>query len=321
MGRLAGIAMAVFGLSALAGVASAAEYPSKPVRLVVPFGPGGATDITSRSMAPKLGDLLGQQVVVDNRPGGGGVIGTSLVAQSAPDGHTMLMATIGFAANKALYSKLPYDPATDFAAVSLVAIVPTILAVHPSVPARSAKELLALAKARPGALNFGSAGSGTINHLAGELVRYHMRLDIVHVPYKSGGQVVAALVSGEVSMVFATTPTSLGYIKAGKLIPLAVSGTRRVSALPEVPPLADTIPGFDAVEWQGLVVAGATPKAIIDRLYKETVATLKDPAVRERIIGTGADVVGGTPAEFDAHIRTEIGKWLKVAKETGMKTE
>ena len=314
-------ALVVVLVSALATTAGAQEFPSKPLRIVVPYAAGGATDVTSRTIAPKLGEKLGQRVVVDNRPGGSAVIGMTHVAKSAPDGYTMLMATIAFSANPALYKQLPFDSLKDFTPVSLVAIVPTVLAVHPSVPARSVKELIALAKAKPGQLNFASAGNGTINHLAPELLKSMTKTNMVHVPYKGGSFVVNAVLGGEVSMAFATTPTSLEFFKLGRMIPLAVSGAKRIPALPDVPTLGETVKGFDAVEWQGLVVPAGTPKEIIDRLHKETVATLTDSSVRDVMKALGAEPVGNTPQEFDAFIRRELVKWAAVAKETGMKAD
>ena len=302
-------------------VSLAADYPNRVVRLIVPYAAGGATDVTSRTIAPRLSEKLGQQVVVDNRPGGAAIIGMNLVAKAPADGYTLLMATIAFGANPAIYAKLPYDPLKDFAPVSLVTTVPTVLAIHPSIPARSVRELIALAKAKPGSLNFASAGNGTINHLAPELLKYMTVTKMVHVPYKGGSFVVTAVMSGEVSMAFATTPTSLEFFKQGRLIPLAVSGTQRVPALPDVPTLGETVKGFDAVEWQGIVVPAGTPKEIIALLHKEIVASLADPAVRERILAQGSIIVGSTPEQFDAHIKAEIAKWAKVAKETGIKAD
>jgi len=232
-----------------------------------------------------------------------------------------LMATIAFAANPALYTKLPFDSLKDFTPVSLIVTVPTVLAIHPSVPARSARELIALAKAKPGSLNFASAGNGTINHLAPELLKYMTGTNMVHVPYKGGSFVVTAVLSGEVSMAFATTPTSLEFFKQRKLIPLAVSGTRRLDVLPDVPTLGETVKGFDAVEWQGIVVPAGTPKEAIAALHKEIVSTLADPAVRDRILAQGSVIVGSTPQEFETHIKADLAKWAKVAKETGIKAD
>ncbi len=305
----------------IANASIAADYPNRQIRLIVPYAAGGATDVTSRTLAPRLSEKLGQQIIVDNRPGGAAILGMNMVAKSPPDGYTLLMATIAFAANPALYSKLPFDSLKDFTPVSLVTTVPTVLAIHPSVPARSVRELIALAKAKPGSLNFASAGNGTINHLAPELLKFMTGTNMVHVPYKGGSFVVTALLSGEVSMAFATTPTSLEFFKQGKLIPLAVSGAHRIDVLPNVPALGETVKGFDAVEWQGIVVPAGTPKEAISLLHKEIVSTLIDPAVRERILAQGSVIVGSTPQEFETHIKADLVKWARVAKEAGIKAD
>ena len=298
---------------------AAEPYPSKPIRLIVPYAVGGATDITSRIVAPHLGDSMGQQIIVDNRAGGASITGTDMVAKAAPDGYTILMASIAFGANAGLYAKLPYDPQKDFATVSLVATVPMVLAVHPSVPVRSVTELLALAKAKPGALNYGSAGNGSANHLATELLKHMTSTKIVHVPYKGGGPAVVAIVAGETSMLFATISSSLQHYKSGRLIALGVSTSKRNTALPEVPTVAEAgVPGYDFFEWQGVVVPAGTPQAVIDRLHKETVKALANPDARERILGLGLDVAGSTPRQFAAHLNAEVLRWKKVAKESGI---
>ncbi len=312
--------LAVLLASASAIAAWAAEpYPSKPIRLIVPYAVGGATDITSRIIAQPLGDSMGQQIIVDNRAGGASITGTDMVAKAAPDGYTILMASIAFGANAGLYTKLPYDPQKDFATVSLVAIVPLVLAIHPSVPVRSVTELLALAKAKPGALNYGSAGNGSANHLATELLKHMTSTNIVHVPYKGGGPAVVAIVAGETSMLFATISSSLQHYKTGRLIALGVSTAKRNTALPEVPTVAEAgVPGYDFFEWQGVVVPAGTPQAVIDRLHKETVKALANPDARERIVGLGLDVAGSTPQQFATHLNAEVLRWKKVAKESGI---
>mgnify|MGYP001564458526 CR=1 FL=1 len=310
---------ALLALASAIAAWAADPYPNRPIRLIVPYSVGGATDITSRIVAPHLGDSMGQQVVVDNRAGGASITGTDMVAKAAPDGYTILMASIAFGANAGLYVKLPYDPQKDFAPVSLVAIVPMVLAVHPSVPVRSVKELLALAKAKPGTLNYGSAGNGSANHLATELLKYMTATKIVHVPYKGGGPAVVAIVAGETSMLFATISSSLQHYKSGRLIPLAVSPSKRNTALPDVPTVAEAgVPGYDFFEWQGVVVPAGTPQAVIDRLHKETVKALTSPDARERIVGLGLDVAGSTPQQFAAHLNAEVARWKKVAKESGI---
>jgi tripartite-type tricarboxylate transporter receptor subunit TctC len=312
--------LAVLLALASAIVAWAADpYPNRPIRLIVPYSVGGATDITSRLIAPHLGDSMGQQVIVDNRAGGASITGTDMVAKAAPDGYTILMASIAFGANAGLYTKLPFDPQKDFAPVSLVAIVPMVLAIHPSVPVRSVTELLALAKAKPGTLNYGSAGNGSANHLASELLKYMTSTNIVHVPYKGGGPAVVAIVAGETSMLFATISSSLQHYKSGRLIALGVSTSKRNTALPDVPTVAEAgVPGYEFFEWQGVVVPAGTPKAVIDRLHKEIVKALASPDVKERIVGLGLDVAGSTPQQFAAHINAEVIRWKKVAKESGI---
>lgn len=320
--KFAAISFAALGASLFpASQAQADEYPSKPIRLVVPFGPGGATDIVARVLATKLSTTLGQQVIIDNRSGAGGVVGTMNVKESPPDGYSLLMATIGFGANPALYRfrKLPFDPLKDFTSISQLVNVPTVLVAHPGLKVNTAKDLLALGKAKPDLLNYGSAGYGTVNHLAGELLKATTGLQIVHVPYKSGGASVAAVVAGEISILFATTPSSIGFIKGGRLIPLATSGVGKVTMLPDVPPLNDTIPGFDMVEWQGIVGPAGMPKPIVDRLNKEIVAALKDPAIIKRLTDMGAEPVGSSPQQFESFVKSEVQRWHKVAEQTGMK--
>jgi tripartite-type tricarboxylate transporter receptor subunit TctC len=318
MRTCASLAALLASASAIAAWA-ADPYPNRPIRLIVPYSVGGATDITSRVIAPHLADSIGYQVVVDNRPGGAAITGMDMVAKAAPDGYTILMASIAFGANAGLYAKLPFDPQKDFAPVSLVATVPMVLAIHPSVPVRSVKELIALAKAKPGILNYGSAGNGSANHLASELLKYMTSTNIVHVPYKGGGPAVAAIVAGETSMLFATISSSLQHYKSGRLIPLGVSTSKRNTALPDVPTVAEAgVPGYEFFEWQGVVVPAGTPKAVIDRLHKEIVKALASPDVKERIVGLGLDVAGSTPQQFAAHINAEVIRWKKVAKESGI---
>ncbi len=317
-------AVAAVALLAMAGAAQAADWqPDKPIRLVVPFGPGGATDVVARVLASNLSTTLGQPVVVENRAGAGALIGTSAVKESKPDGYTLLVTTIGFGANPALYreKKLPFDPLKDFTYVTQIVNVPTIFVVHPSLNIKSPKEFLERAKEKPGTLSMGSAGYGTINHLAAELVKAETGINTIHVPYRSGGLSVAAAVSGEISGIFATTPTSLGHIKNNALVPLATSGVGKVSALPDLPPLSATIPGFDVVEWQGIVGPAGMPKNIVDTLHAKFTAALKDPAIVKRLDELGAEPVGSSPAEFEAFVKAEVKKWFTVADRTGMKAE
>jgi tripartite-type tricarboxylate transporter receptor subunit TctC len=311
------------GALSIAQIAIAAEpYPNRPIRMIVPYAVGGATDITARIIGPRMSESLGQQIVVDNRAGGASITGTDMVAKAAPDGYTIMIATIAFGAYPSLFTKLPYDSQRDFAPVSLIALVPIVLAVHPSIAPRSVKELVALARAKPGTLNFASAGNGSATHLAGELFKALTGTNIVHVPYKGGGPAVVAAVSGEVAVCFATVSSVIAHFKGNRLIPIGVSTAKRLSSLPDVPTVAEAgVPAYEMFEWQGLVVPAGTPKPIIDRLNQETLKALANPEVRERIAALGADVVGSTPAVLAAHIKTEIAKWAKVTKDAGIKPD
>jgi tripartite-type tricarboxylate transporter receptor subunit TctC len=304
------------------GAQAADPYPVKPIRLVVPYAVGGATDITARIIAPRISESFGQQMLVDNRPGGASVPGTALVAKAPPDGYTILMATMSFGANPALFGKLPFDAQKDFAPVTLATTLPMVLAVHPSVPARSVRQLVALAKARPGSLNYGSAGNGSATHLAGELFKYMSGTNIVHVPYKGGGPAVVATLSGETSVMVAIISTVVPHFKTGRLIPLGVGTAKRHPVLPDVPTIAEAgVKGFEVFEWQGIVVPAGTPKPVIDKLHQGFTQALANPEVRERIVGLGADIVGSSPEDLGAYIRREIPKWQKVAKESGIKAD
>jgi len=291
-------------------------YPDRPIRFIVPLAPGGAVDIAARAVAQELTASLRQQVVVDNRAGGGGNIGAEIVAKAPPDGYTMVMgSSSNFGVNPTLYKNLSYDAVRDFTPVSLVSFAPNALYVHPSVPANTVKELVALAKAKPGTLNFASSGQGGSNHMAGELFKLVAGVDIVHVPYKGTGQALADTVGGQVQMQFGSVIAVLPHVKAGKLRALAVTVPRRVPALPQVPTMAEA--GYPAVEttvWNGVLVPAKTPKPIVDRLNAEIVAGLRKPDVRERFAALGAEAIGSTSAEFGAHIKREIAKWGKVVR-------
>ncbi len=306
-----------------AGSAAAQDYPTRAVRIIVPFPPGGSTDVIFRILAPWLAENLGQQVVIDNRPGGLGTIGWDLVAKSRPDGYTLGAVIIPFVANPFLISKMPYNTEKDLAAVSLVAQAPFALVVHPSVPARSVKALIALAKARPGSLNYGSAGNASASHLATELFSDVTGARMVHVPYKGGGPQVVSAVGGEVAVLLAPIPAVMGHIMTGRLVPLGISALRRDSTLPQVPTIAEAIgmPDFEISEWQGAVVPTGTPNAVISRLHQEFVKTLALPDVRERIAGVGSRAVGSTPEELATHINKEMAKWSKVIKTVGIRIE
>jgi tripartite-type tricarboxylate transporter receptor subunit TctC len=303
--------------------AAADAYPARPIRFVVAFPPGGGTDIIARSIAQKLAERLAQQVVVDNRPGAGGNIGTDIVAKSAPDGYTMLMGSAGpLAINASLFGKMPFDPIRDLAPVTLAASTPNVLVVHPSLKAATVNELIALAKARPGEINFASSGHGTPAHLAGELFNSMAGVKLVHVPYKGAAPALADLLGGQVQLMFSTMPPALPHVKDGKLRALAVTNSKRSRATPELPTLDEVaLPGFEANTWHGVVVPAGTPAAIVARLNREIVAILHLPDVVERLSGQGAEALGSTPEEFAAYIRSETAKWAKVVRDSGAKAE
>ena len=314
---------AALAVSALHAAAAAEAYPAKPVRFVVAFPPGGGTDIIARSIAQKLSERLAQQVVVDNRPGAGGNIGTDIVAKSAPDGHTLLMGSAGpLAINASLFGKMPFDPIRDLAPVTLAASTPNVLVVHPSLRAATIEELIALAKARPGEINFASSGHGTPAHLAGELFNSMARVKMVHVPYKGAAPALADLLGGQVQLMFSTMPPALPHVKDGRLRALAVTSAKRSPAMPELPTVDEiALPGFEANTWHGVVAPAGTPTAIIARLNREIVSILHLPEVVERLSAQGAEPVGSTPEEFAAYIRSETVKWAKVVRESGAKAE
>jgi tripartite-type tricarboxylate transporter receptor subunit TctC len=329
--RFAGAAIAAsFALIALAtlvaplpAAAQGGAYPTKPIRIVVPFPAGGTTDILARAVAQQLSQAWGQQVIVDNRPGAGGNIGSELVAKSAPDGYTLLMGTVGtHAINPSLYAKMPYDHVKDFAPVILVAGVPNVLVVHPSVPANTVAELIAYGKANPGKLNFASSGSGTSIHLAGELFKVQTGLQMTHVPYKGSAPAIQDLLGGQVQLMFDNLPSALPQIKAGKLRALGVTSASRAAALPDVPTIAESgLPGFEASSWFGLLAPAGTPRDVIARLDAEVAKWLATPDAKEKLLAQGAIAAGGTPDDFTRHIAAETAKWAKVVKESGAKVD
>ena len=292
------------------------------MRAIVPYAPGGSTDVVMRILAPRMSEILGQQVVVENRPGGSSTIGLDLAAKSQPDGHTMGIANITFSANPSLIKKMPFDSEKDLAPVSFFSLVTLVMAVHPSVPAKTVKDLIALAKSSPGTLNYASAGNVSANHLATERFSSATGIKMTHVPYKGGGPAVIALISGETGLLFATIPSSVQHIKTGKLRALGVSSLKRSVALPDVPSIAEAaVPGFEANEWNGALVPSGTPRPYVDRLYQAVAKSMAIPEVRERIIALGAEPVGNTPEEFGAFIKREFGVWAKIIKEVGIKVE
>ncbi|MCC7485881.1 MAG: tripartite tricarboxylate transporter substrate binding protein [Burkholderiales bacterium] len=307
------IALAGALLVLAAGPAAAQGYPVKPVRVVVPFAAGGSTDIIGRTLAVRLTESLGQTVVVDNRAGGGTVIGTEIVARSAPDGHTLLVVPAPFTINPSLLPKLPYDPLNDFTPITLINTTPLVVVVNPSVPARSVKELIALARAKPGVLNFGSSGTGGSNHLAGELFNAMAGVKMVHVPYKGNAPALTDLVGGHVDLVFNGLTSAYPLLKAGKIRPLAVTSSKRSGVLPELPTLDEEgLKGFEAVAWNGLAGPARLPKEVVDRLSAEVARILGNAEMRERLRAEGSDPVGSSPQAFATFLRDEIAKWKKV---------
>ncbi|HSC23056.1 MAG TPA: tripartite tricarboxylate transporter substrate binding protein [Casimicrobiaceae bacterium] len=312
----------VTGIALIVGATGgvmAADYPTKPIRLVVPFPPGGTTDILARAVAQKLSEAWNEQVVVDNRPGAGGNIGADLVAKAAPDGYTLVMGTVGtHAINPNLYAKMPYDHVKDFAPVILVAGVPNVLVVNPSLPVHSVKELIDYAKANPGKLNFASSGNGTSIHLSGELFKTMAGVQMTHVPYKGSAPALSDLMGGQVQLMFDNLPSSLGLIKAGKLRALAVTSASRAAALPDVPTIAESgLPGFEASSWFGILAPAGTPHEVVAKLNGAVAAWLATPEAKEKLLAQGAIAAGGTPEAFAKHIDSETAKWAKVVKASG----
>jgi tripartite-type tricarboxylate transporter receptor subunit TctC len=311
-----------FGVLCACFPAAHAQYPAKPVRLIVPYPPGGGTDTLARLLTQKLGETLGQQVVLENRPGAGANIGTELAAKAPADGYTLLLSTIANAISASLYAKLNYDLARDFAPVTLLATTPHIVVVHPSLPVTSIRDLIALAKTRPGQLAYSSSGSGTPSHLAGELFNTMAGIKMTHVPYKGGGPSVISMLSGETAAGFATTPSVLQHVRSGKLRGLAVTTDRRSPSTPDLPTVAEAgLPGYAAGSWYGLVAPVGTPRDIIARLHTETLKVLRLPDVKERLDATGFEVLTSTPEEYAAFTRSEIEKWAKVVKASGARAD
>ena len=309
---------------ALVGLSVHAQtYPAKPVRLVVGFPAGGPTDIVSRTIAPKMTEALGQQVIVDNRGGAGGVIATEHVAKAPPDGYTLLMGTIGgIAVAMSLLPNRGYDTLRDFAPITQAVTVTNLLVVHPSVPAKNVKELLAMARSKPGRLNYASSGNGTVTHLAGELFKLMGKVDITHVPFKGGAPALTALISGEVDLSYENSLVVTPHVKAGKVKALAVTGARRSKLMPELPTISESgLPGYNASGWYGIFVPAATPKPIIARLNQEAVKALRMPDVVRTLSSQGAEPVGNTPEEFGAFVRSEIEKWANLVKVAKMKMD
>ena len=309
--------------AAVAEPAAAQNYPSKPVRIVIAQAPGSATDVISRIVGNRLSEALGQSMVVDARPGAGGVLGTEIAAHSPPDGYTLFMGNNStHGSNPALYSKLPYDAVKDFVPIIFVAATPYVLNVHPSLPVKSLKELIAFAKSHSGQLNYASAGNGSTHHFCGELLKSLAGIDIVHVPYKGSTPALSALVAGEVSMMFSNVADTQPHIKSGRMRALAVTSVKRTAALPEIPTMEEAgLRDFQVTSWFGLLAPAGTPAAVITRMNAETVKVLLRPDVKGALGAQGLEVVSGTPAEFANHIKSEIARMTKIAASAGIKAE
>ncbi|OFW30240.1 MAG: hypothetical protein A3H97_00400 [Acidobacteria bacterium RIFCSPLOWO2_02_FULL_65_29] len=319
-------AAVVFALVlAVAGApgAYAQQYPGRPIRMIVPFPPSGSTDIMARVLAQKLTERLGQQVIVDNRGGAGGTIGMELAAKAPPDGYTLMMSTsITHTVGVSLYSKLPYNVLTDFAPITMAASVPLLVVVNPSVPARSVKELIALAKARPGQLNYASPGNGTSGHLAAEMFKSMAGVDVVHVPYKGGGPAVMDLIGGQVQMLILSAVATLPHVKSGKLRALALTSLTRSPDLPNISTVSESgLPGYEVVLWYGVFAPAKTPKAIVTRLNQDVVRIMQSPEIGARLASEGGRPVGNTPEQFQEIIKADVAKWAKIVKDAGIKVE
>ena len=312
---------------AISGVAhaqadKAASFPQKPIRVIAPFPPGSAGDIVPRIIGQYLGEELKQNIVIENRPGAGGNIAAETVKNGTPDGYTLMLVTVGtHAINKSLYSKLPYDPVKDFAPVVMVGSSPNILVVTPSLAANSVKELVALAKAKPGELNFSSSGSGTSVHLSGEMLNVLAGVKTVHVPYRGAAEALTDLMAGRVQFMFATASSALPFVRSGKVRALAVTSPQRHATLPDVPAMSESVPGFEVTGWYGFVAPAKTPANIVNKLNAGFVKVLKTKELRERMAAQGIDPLTSTPEEFGAHIRNEVVKWEKVVKASGAKVD
>ncbi len=302
--------------------APAQAYPAKPLRMIVGFAPGGGTDVTARAIVQQLSDGLGQRVVIDNRPGANGVVGTEITARSPADGYTILMVNSGHTVNPGMYQKLPYDTLRDFAPISLVVMLSNLLVVHPSLPVKSVPEFVRLARARPGWINYGSGGHGASSHLGMELLQRATQTNLVHVPYKSGGLSATALLAGEVMVSFNTIPSALAYVKAGRLRAIGVSSLQRSISVPAIPTIAEMgYPGFSASGLAGLLAPAGTPAGAIDRLHAEVVKLLKLPVIVERCVTLGLDPVGSMPAEFARFIAADMDKWTPLIKELNLASQ
>ena len=321
-GRAVAVFLAAALLSAGSALAQPGQYPVRPVRLIVPFAPGGSVDTIARMLGAGLTEEMGQQIIVDDRGGASGSIGTELAAHAAPDGYTLLLHTIPFVANTFFHRHVPYDVVRDFEPVALIASSPSLLCVHPSLPVHSVRDLLQLARTRPGLLTYGTAGAASNPHIAGELFNYLGKVNILAVHFKGGGPALIATISGEVSIGFSNFSSTINFVKAGKLRGIAVSGLKRVASMPELPTIAESgLPGYEFTAWFGMVAPKGTPRAVIELLNKRIKDVLAKPEYVKRFADKGLDVIASSPEEFGAHLNRELGKWGKVMKERGMRAD
>ena len=321
MSRPVRIALLLLAAS-LASPVSAADFPSRPVRIVVPSTPGGGLDVIARLLSPKLTDKWSQPIVIDNRAGAGGVIGSEIAAKASPDGHTLLLVAAGYAANPFLYKKLPYDTPKDFAPVTIIGFAPNVLVVHPSVSAGSVKDVIALAKQKPGELTYASSGVGTSGHLAMALLERSAGIRMIHVPYKGAGAATAAVVGGQAQMVFTATAAVMPHVKSGRIRALAVTSAKRWPSMPEVPTVAEAaVPGYEVDGWYAMLAPGATPKPVMNRIYRDVLDIIRTPEMAARIEAAGFLVSGIPPAEFARYIDRELRKWGAVISEAGIRAE
>ncbi len=316
------VTLVAAALTSLSVLAQTSNYPTKPIRLIVPFAPGGGTDLTARSIAIKLTEAWGQTVVADNRPGANGTIGVDLAAKSPPDGYTLTMISSSHSVNVSLYKNLPYDLLRDLAPITQATSQPYALVIHPSVAAKSVKELVALAKAKPTAFNYGSSGTGGLSHLSGALLASLAGLNLTHVPYKGGAPAMNDVIAGQIQMLFSTILQSHPHIKSGRLRALAVTTAKRSPAEPELPTMIEAgVPGYEVAGWYGVMAPARTPQPIVAKLHKEIVQILHTPEVKQRMSADGSEPVGSTPEQFAAHIKSEVAKWNRVVREAGIRGE
>ena len=314
--------IAILALGTAVHPASAQNFPVKPIRFVVPLAAGGPGDVLARAIGQKLSERVGQPVVIDNRPGANTNVGTELVAKAPPDGYTLLATASTLTINPSLYATLPYDPLRDFAPITLIASTPLILVVHPSLPVKSVKELIALTKSKPGQINYGSAGNGSTLHLAGEMFNSLAGVKLVHVPYKGVTNAFSDLLGGQISIMFPGAPIALPQVKAGKLRALGTTGARRTAAAPELPPISESgLPGYEVSVWYGVLAPAGTPAAVINRHHSEISKIVQLPEIKERWAVLGAEAVHNTPGQFAAFLKTDLGKWAKVVRDSGAKID